>query len=94
MERKPRSKVVETEDKRTVVFDEETQAGLWAIMYKIREITQKPLTAEQSEQFAFCLLDKFFCHTDDIAEIEDLLLETAELLTVFMEKLKTDEAVR
>ena len=86
--REARSKIVETQDKRTVIFDKQTEADLWAIILKIRDITQNPLTEQQAESFVFCLLDEFFSHSDDIAELEDCIAETAEFLTRFAEKLK------
>ena len=86
--REARSKIIETQDTRTIVFDKQTEVDLSTIIFKIREITQKPLTEQQAENFVSCLLDEFFIHSDDITELEDNIAETAEFLTRFAEKLK------
>lgn len=89
MNREPRSTVIETENKKTVVFDEQTERDLQTIKLKVTEIFKMSLTAENvAERFVDCFLDEFFCVSDDISELEDRIEELAELLTEFVERLK------
>ena len=88
MSRKSRSKLVETEDKITVIFDEQTEAELFTIMCKVQEITQQPLTEQQVQKFVCSLLNEFLGYSDDISKLEDWITETAELLIELTKRVK------
>lgn len=88
MNREPRSKVMETEEKNTVIFDEKTEVELWTIVSALEKISKNPLTKEQAQSFIYCLLDEFFSRSDDVAELEDRITELAEVLTAFAENVK------
>ena len=92
MSRKSRSKLVERENKITVIFDEQTEAELFTIMCKVQEITQQPLTEQQAQKFVCSLLNEFLGYSDDISKLEDWITETAQLLTAFAERLKGGES--
>ena len=94
MNKEPRSTVIETEEKNTVIFDEKAEAELWTIVSAFEEISKNPLTKEQAHNFIYCLLDEFFSRSDDVAELEDRITEIAEVITAFVESVKgggTDE---
>lgn len=88
MSREAKIQVVETEDKRTVTLSEQTEADYRTIIFEIQEIAKQTLTEQQAESFMYCLLDVFFCHSDDVLELEERIAEVAEVLTMFAERLK------